>query len=688
MMQFPPLDVLKGLADSDYDKEFMEMEFGPGLDYYLGRLDRLMFEGSSVLDAGCGMGQWGIALSRRFDTVHGVEINTPRLEKARRIANMAGARNMHFLHSSIESLPFADGSFDAVFCYGVIMFVNVGRALAEFSRVLRPGGRVYCCLNADGWSHYLADVMSREKPHIRKAGLDTLYVTYWHRAFAGGLHDSLRLLNPVMALLPFTGRPEEQTALALLTSTSQGLELVRSVQETCGEEYAARLAYDAATCVADSQHLERTLQTARAYMPAEFEALADRAGLADFQWHGEGLLVADWKIPRLEPKYPHLHDGRLSVWECTLTKPETCWAEPSTSYFIERARSAADNPAYVERSRRAVLANGNQRHMPWRLYDEAMFRARCAGDGYLEALARSLAESAPGEEGAFVSILEFVQRAVYRDPICQPVDEVGDPASPLCTLFVGRGRCGHVSRLLIELCRLAGIAGRLLQLHNHVAAEVLVDGRWVIADADAFKNGVVPRTPAGTLPTLDDVRREPWLIDRFPPTGWMTLPGDAPSRGVFGSEVRGYVDALPPERRGAVSGSYTPESGSLLPSMPRITAFGHAGGRLELAWTPSVLAGNPQDAVIGYRAVVRNRSRGWEYGRIDPALRFDEGDSQGVVLSAETGECRASFDLPEREAGSSFHAEVVPVTRRSRQYGTYLWPSREAVLQRRREDEA
>jgi len=42
--------------------------------------------------------------------------------------------------SKIESLPFADGSFDAVVAAGVLEYSELERALPELARVLRPGG--------------------------------------------------------------------------------------------------------------------------------------------------------------------------------------------------------------------------------------------------------------------------------------------------------------------------------------------------------------------------------------------------------------------------------------------------------------------------------------------------------------------------------------------------------------------
>lgn len=47
------------------------------------------------------------------------------------------------VHGDAQALPFRDGAFDALFHFGgVNLFNDPGRALAEFVRVVRPGGRI------------------------------------------------------------------------------------------------------------------------------------------------------------------------------------------------------------------------------------------------------------------------------------------------------------------------------------------------------------------------------------------------------------------------------------------------------------------------------------------------------------------------------------------------------------------
>lgn len=101
-------------------------------------------QGESVLDAGCGTGllleQEALAVGSG-GRAEGLDYSEDMLEHAAdRCADMA---QVHLQQGSVEALPFEDASFDALSCTQTLLYVdNLDRALQEFYRVLKPGGRI------------------------------------------------------------------------------------------------------------------------------------------------------------------------------------------------------------------------------------------------------------------------------------------------------------------------------------------------------------------------------------------------------------------------------------------------------------------------------------------------------------------------------------------------------------------
>jgi len=103
-------------------------------------------ENGRALDVGTGTGDFALALlarSPRSATVTGVDISAGMLAVAERRAAKAGVgARYERLIASVESLPFADGTFDVAVAGFVIRNVgDIPKGLREMRRVLRPGGR-------------------------------------------------------------------------------------------------------------------------------------------------------------------------------------------------------------------------------------------------------------------------------------------------------------------------------------------------------------------------------------------------------------------------------------------------------------------------------------------------------------------------------------------------------------------
>lgn len=189
---------------SDYELKFLESEMtgSRSFDAYYDRVRRLGFESCGcVLDAGCGAGQWGLALVRTGNSVVGVDLSDARLGIAKSIHKSVGNSGM-FLKSNVESLPFKDAVFDGIFCYGVFMFTNMPRALLEYRRVLRPGGKIYLNANALGW--YLHLILDRALPN-KDFKLLRVAVSMALRGFFGAHKNALVRRSVLLKWLAVSG---------------------------------------------------------------------------------------------------------------------------------------------------------------------------------------------------------------------------------------------------------------------------------------------------------------------------------------------------------------------------------------------------------------------------------------------------------------------------------------------------
>jgi len=103
--------------------------------------------GGRVLDVGCGPGALTTELVRRLgaDAVAAADPSEPFIEAAR-----ARHPGVDVRLAPAETMPFADGEFDAAIAQLVVHFMaDPVAGLREMARVTRPGGVVAACV----WDH-------------------------------------------------------------------------------------------------------------------------------------------------------------------------------------------------------------------------------------------------------------------------------------------------------------------------------------------------------------------------------------------------------------------------------------------------------------------------------------------------------------------------------------------------------
>ena len=138
---------------------------------WLDQLDRT----ARILDYGCGHGRLaGLLHEHGFTAVEGVDFAPAMIEAARQ--DNPGIR--FTVLSDPPSLPFADGTFDAVTLFAVLTCIpseaEQREVIAELRRVLRGGGLLYLsdlCVQSDDRTR------ARYEQHVEKYGTYGIFET-------------------------------------------------------------------------------------------------------------------------------------------------------------------------------------------------------------------------------------------------------------------------------------------------------------------------------------------------------------------------------------------------------------------------------------------------------------------------------------------------------------------------------
>jgi demethylmenaquinone methyltransferase / 2-methoxy-6-polyprenyl-1,4-benzoquinol methylase len=165
-------------------------------------------EGLAVLDIGAGTGDLSFAAAARGARVIAIDLSAGMLAVLARRATEAQRARIQPLVGNAESLPLPDASVDRIVTgFAVRNVGDLGRAFAEFRRVLRPGGRAVVL----------------ELSHPPSQAFARLYTFYFDRvapavaALLGGDREAYRYLP--RSLRPF---PDAERLAAMLRGAGFG----------------------------------------------------------------------------------------------------------------------------------------------------------------------------------------------------------------------------------------------------------------------------------------------------------------------------------------------------------------------------------------------------------------------------------------------------------------------------------
>jgi SAM-dependent methyltransferase len=194
---------------------FKEPDSEKGRIYYgyLSICEEIASEGdkdAAILDAGCGDAFFlGMLEKSGFTNLSGTDYSRRAIAFARLLVPSA-----HFEVADLAKLPYADASFDAVFCIETVEHLipeTIDGVMCEFKRVLKPGGRLVItvpALNGNGppsaeskhYQHFTVESLSKYlTPHFEvkkmmgqdKVGFHPL--KFFYKAIKNGLWEIPRL---------------------------------------------------------------------------------------------------------------------------------------------------------------------------------------------------------------------------------------------------------------------------------------------------------------------------------------------------------------------------------------------------------------------------------------------------------------------------------------------------------------
>ncbi|MBF0467085.1 MAG: class I SAM-dependent methyltransferase [Nitrospirae bacterium] len=105
--------------------------------------------GAKWLEAGCGAGEWGVQLSKRNAKVLGIDISDKTIELNRNINK--DVKDYSCIVGDLENIAsFAENSFDAITCFGVLHHFPDPKIIINNFRVWLKDGGIVCAVEPNG----------------------------------------------------------------------------------------------------------------------------------------------------------------------------------------------------------------------------------------------------------------------------------------------------------------------------------------------------------------------------------------------------------------------------------------------------------------------------------------------------------------------------------------------------------
>lgn len=223
-------------------------------------LERLLAWGAArraerVLDVATGGGHTALALAGIARRVVAYDLTGPMLQAAREHLQARGAANVAFVAGDAGALPFEDGAFDVVTCRTAAHhFADVGAAVRQIHRVLRPGGALLLQDilghdDADAGAFILEVERRRDPSHVRS------YRTVEWKAFLRAVGLTVMedvVIRKIRHWDEWTGRMRMTAA-----ARSELEAFVRRAPEPCRAAFDFQLTEDAVVSFTDRQILLR-----------------------------------------------------------------------------------------------------------------------------------------------------------------------------------------------------------------------------------------------------------------------------------------------------------------------------------------------------------------------------------------------------------------------------------------------